>query len=51
MIFKNAVRTAKKTQHFTITNINLLMPFKKINAELLTAEAGGTYSYHWTLKG
>jgi hypothetical protein len=28
-IFKNSVRTAKKTQHFTITKINWLMLFKE----------------------
>jgi hypothetical protein len=32
MIFKNSVRTAKKTQHFTITNINWLTLFKDIIA-------------------
>jgi hypothetical protein len=30
LVFKNSVRTAKKTQHFTITKINWLMLFKKI---------------------
>jgi hypothetical protein len=29
---KNSVRTAKKTQHFTITNINWLTLFKEIIA-------------------
>jgi hypothetical protein len=32
MIFKNSVRTAKKTQHFTITKINSLMLFREIIA-------------------
>jgi hypothetical protein len=32
MIFKNSVRTAKKTQHFTITKINWLTLFKEIIA-------------------
>jgi hypothetical protein len=32
MIFKNSVRTAKKTQVFTITKTNLLMLFKEIIA-------------------
>jgi hypothetical protein len=63
IIFKNSVRTAKKTQHFTITKINWLTLFLEIIAvcsenhtkpinikELLTVEAGGTYSYHWALK-
>jgi hypothetical protein len=30
-IYNNSVRTAKKTQHFTITKINWLMLFKKNN--------------------
>jgi hypothetical protein len=30
IIFKNSVRTAKKTQHFTITKINWLKLFKEI---------------------
>jgi hypothetical protein len=32
MLFKNSVRTAKKTQHFTITKINWLTLFKEIIA-------------------
>jgi hypothetical protein len=32
IIFKNSVRTAKKTQLFTITKINLLTLFKEIIA-------------------
>jgi hypothetical protein len=32
MLFKNPVRTSKKTQHFTITKINWLMLFKEIIA-------------------
>jgi hypothetical protein len=32
IIFKNSVRTTKKTIHFTITNINWLMLFKEIIA-------------------
>jgi hypothetical protein len=32
MLFKNTVRTAKKTQLFTITNINWLTLFKEIIA-------------------
>jgi hypothetical protein len=65
MIFKNSVRTAKKTPHFTITKINWLTLFKEIiafysenhtkhinkNEELLIVETGGTYIYHWALKG
>jgi hypothetical protein len=30
LVFKNSVRTAKKTQHFIITKLNWLMPFKEI---------------------
>jgi hypothetical protein len=58
MLFKNSVRTAKKTQHFTVTNISWLTLFKEIiavyyedrtkhtiKADLLTAEDCGTYSY------
>jgi hypothetical protein len=30
IIFNNSVRTAKKTPHFTIININWLMLFKEI---------------------
>jgi hypothetical protein len=30
IVFKNSVRTAKKTQHFTITKINWLTLFKEI---------------------
>jgi hypothetical protein len=32
MIFKNSVRTTKKTQHFTITKINWLTLFREIIA-------------------
>jgi hypothetical protein len=32
MIFKNSVRTAKKTLHFTITKINWLTLFQEIIA-------------------
>jgi hypothetical protein len=64
MLFKNSVRTSKRTPHFTITNINWLTLFKEIiavysenhmehkqNAALLTVRADGTYIYHWTSKG
>jgi hypothetical protein len=30
IIFKNSVRTSKRTPHFTITKINWLMLFKEI---------------------
>jgi hypothetical protein len=32
IIFKNSVRTSKRTPHFTITKINWLMLFKEIIA-------------------
>jgi hypothetical protein len=32
MLFKNAVHTAKKTQHFTITKTKWLMLFRKMIA-------------------
>jgi hypothetical protein len=32
MLFKNSVRTSKRTQHFTITKLNWLTLFKEINA-------------------
>jgi hypothetical protein len=32
MLFKNPVRTSKRTPHFTITKINWLMLFKEIIA-------------------
>jgi hypothetical protein len=31
-MFKNSVRTLKRTPHFTIAKINWLMPFKEIIA-------------------
>jgi hypothetical protein len=33
MLFKNPVRTSKRTPHFTITKINWLMLFKEIIAD------------------
>jgi hypothetical protein len=64
MLFKNSVRTSKRTPHFTITKINWLTLFKEIiavyienhtkpinqNAALLTAKADGSYSYRSALK-
>jgi hypothetical protein len=32
LVFKNSVRTSKRTPHFTITKINWLMLFKEITA-------------------
>jgi hypothetical protein len=65
MLFKNSVRTSKRTPHFTITKISWLTLFKEMitgytknhtqpinkNADLLTAKGAGTYSYHSALKG
>jgi hypothetical protein len=65
MLFKNPVRTSKRTPHFTITKINWLTLFKEIitvytesqqkpstqNADLLIAKGAGTYRYHLALKG
>jgi hypothetical protein len=61
---KNSVRTSKRTQRVTITNINLLTMFKEImavyieihaepykNSELQIVKAAGTYCYHSALKG
>jgi hypothetical protein len=57
IIFKNLVRTAKETQHFTITKINWLTLFeeiisfyienhtKPIRTKLLIVKEAGTYSY------
>jgi hypothetical protein len=64
-IFKNSVRTSKRTPHFTITKINWLTLFKEIiavytenhtepkisNAELPIVKAAGTSSYHSASKG
>jgi hypothetical protein len=64
MLFKNSVRTSKRTPHFTITEINWLMPFKEVIAvysdnhtkpiyterNLTTVAVDDTYSYHWGLK-
>jgi hypothetical protein len=64
MIFKNSVRTAKKTQLLTITKINCLILFREMiavysenhtkhintNEVLMIVEAGGTYIYQWALK-
>jgi hypothetical protein len=64
MLFKNPVRTSKRTPHFTITKINFLTLFKEIiavyidnhakpintKAALLNVRAGGSYSYRSALK-
>jgi hypothetical protein len=60
ILFKNSVRTSKRTPYFTITKINWLTLFKDVitlwskiiqnpyiqNSGLLTAKGAGTYSYH-----
>jgi hypothetical protein len=66
MLFKNAVRTSKRTPHFTITEINWLTLFKEVisvysenntkhvniqNAALQIIKAGGTYIYHNVFEG
>jgi hypothetical protein len=65
MLFKNPVRTSKRTPHFTITEINWLTLFKEIIAVysedhtkpytqcvgLLIVKANGIYSYRSALKG
>jgi hypothetical protein len=66
MLYKNPVRTSKRTPHFTITKINWLTLFKEIiavhnedhtkhintqNVALLIVKADGTYSYRLALKG
>jgi hypothetical protein len=62
IIFKDSVRTAKKTPHFTVTKINRLTLFKEIIAvycqndathintkrNLLISKAGGTNIYQAT---
>jgi hypothetical protein len=56
MIFKNSVRTAKKTPHFTITTINWLTVFKEIIAvysenrtELINTPCGEMQTYCSTI--
>jgi hypothetical protein len=65
MLFKNSVRTSKRTPNFTITKINWLMLCKEIiavysekhakpinkKAALMTVKADGSYSYRLVLKG
>jgi hypothetical protein len=58
LFFNNSVRTAKKTQNFAITKINLLTLFKEIIAvytknhrnlkdcRLINSQADGTDIYH-----
>jgi hypothetical protein len=63
MLFKNPVRTSKRTPHFTITEINWLTLFKEIIAvysenhtkpvstkyNVTHFKIAGTYNYHWAL--
>jgi hypothetical protein len=65
ILFKNSVRTSKRTPHFTITKIKWLTLFKEIiavysenhkkqyiqNEALLTVKADGSYSYRSALNG
>jgi hypothetical protein len=65
MILKNPVRTAKKTQHFTIAKIVWLTLFQEIiavnsknhtkhkitNEQLPIVQAGGKYNYRLFCKG
>jgi hypothetical protein len=60
MLFKNSVRTSKRTPHFTVTKINWLMLFKEIitvysdsnkkptntKTALHIVKKAGTYNYH-----
>jgi hypothetical protein len=58
VLFNNSVRTAKKTQHFTITKLNLLILFEEIIAvytenhtkykkvQISDCQAGGADIYH-----
>jgi hypothetical protein len=58
------MRTSKKTPHFTITKTNFLTLFEEIIPDCsedhakpkstkckVIINAGGTYAYHWVLKG
>jgi hypothetical protein len=65
MLFKNSVRTSKRTPHFTIKKINWLTLFKQIFAvyrenhiilistkyRVTTVKKAGLYNYHYALKG
>jgi hypothetical protein len=45
MLFKNSVRTSKRTPYFTITKINWLMKFKEIIAVYIDSESNETQKY------
>jgi hypothetical protein len=66
MLFKNSVRTSKRTPHFTIAAIYFLTLFKEIksvyivrttqnhqiqNAEEMIVKPAGIYTYHLAFKG
>jgi hypothetical protein len=65
MLFKNPVRTSKRTPHFTITKINWLTLFKETiavhsenhtnhkiqNTALQIVQISGIYNYQQALKG
>jgi hypothetical protein len=58
MLFKNSVRTSKRTPHFIIAKINWLTLFKEIiavytedHAKPIHKNADDTYSYRSALKG
>jgi hypothetical protein len=51
MLFKNSVRTSKRTPHFTITKINWLMLFKEIITDANAAKGAGTYNNRWASNG
>jgi hypothetical protein len=65
MLFKNPVRTSKKTTHFTITKISWLMLFKEVIAvyienhakpiytkrSITDCQADGSYGYRLALEG
>jgi hypothetical protein len=65
MLFKDSVRTSKRTPHFTITKINWLTLLREIIAvysenhvkpintkySITDCQADGSYSYRSALKG
>jgi hypothetical protein len=52
MLFKNSVRTSKRTPHFTITKINWLMLFKEIIAVYSENHKNNKYTiqHYWLSK-
>jgi len=52
MLFKNPVRTSKRTPHFTITNIKWLTLFKEINAVYTEnhTEHTNTIQTYWVIQ-